>query len=64
MNQYILKINMSVVVDADSDIEMVCENFYARLSELVQSESHMLDASVEGFPMPGNRPPDQEGILA
>jgi len=64
MNQYVLKVDALIVVDSDGDADMVADNFYARLSELVQSEDHMLDAIVVAFPMPGNRPPERQGILA
>lgn len=65
MNRCVLKIGMLVAVDrGDSDIEMVCENFYARLSELVQSEDHMMDCTVEGFPLPGNQPVTGEPVTA
>ena len=63
MNRFILKVDMLVTVDTeDNDLEMICENFYARLSELVQSEEHMMEATVEGFPLPGNQPVTGETV--
>lgn len=65
MNRFILKVNMLAAVDReDNDIEMICANFYTRLSELVQSESHMLEATVEGYPLPGNQPVTGETVTA
>jgi hypothetical protein len=65
MNRFILKAGILIAIDSDdNDIEMICENFYARLSELVQSEKHMLEASIEGFALPGNEPVAEEEVTA
>ena len=55
MNRYLLRINTDMVVDSDRNPVEVCENLYARLSELVQSEDHMLDTDIQWFDMPGNK---------
>lgn len=65
MNRFILKADMLIAIDSDdNDIEMICENFYARLSELVQNEKHMLEASIEGFALPGNEPAVEDEAVA
>jgi hypothetical protein len=65
MNRFILKIEMLIAIDSDNnEIETICENFYARLSELVQSEKHMLEASIEGLELPGSIPAAGEAIVA
>ena len=65
MNRFIVKVEMLIAIDSDdNDIEMICENFYARLSELVQSEKHMLEASIEGFALPGNELVAEEEVTA
>jgi hypothetical protein len=52
MNRHILQVKLTVLVDSDGEVEMVSENFYARLSELVQSEDHMIDACIDSFTLP------------
>lgn len=53
MDRYLLKVNLLVQVDVDGgDPEVIADNFYARLSELVQSEDHMIDAEVQVFRLP------------
>jgi hypothetical protein len=57
MNRYVICVNMSIVVDSESEPEELCDDLYARLSELVQSEEHMLKAEIEYYNMPGNNMP-------
>jgi hypothetical protein len=55
MDRYLLKVGLLVQVDTEGEYEEdIAANFYARLSELVQSEDHMLSAEVEVFPLAGN----------
>ena len=55
MNRYLLRISADIVIDSDSHPMEVSNNLYARLSELVQSEDHMIDADIQCFDMPGNK---------
>lgn len=64
MNRVLLRVNVLVAIDSDESIDTISENFYARLSELVQSEDHMLDALVEGFDLPGNAPATGGAVIA
>lgn len=64
MNRVLLRVNVLVAIDSDESVDTISENFYARLSELVQSEDHMLDALVEAFDLPGNIPAAGEAIIA
>ena len=64
VNRVLLRVSVLVAIDSDESIDTISENFYARLSELVQSEDHMLDALVEGFDLPGNPPATGEAIIA
>lgn len=53
MDRYVVRADMMVVIDTEgSTYEEVSANFYARLSELVPSEDHMLDCNVEAFDLP------------
>lgn len=55
MDRYILEANLLVQVDVmEGNPDDIAANFYARLSELVQSEDHMLDADVQVYPLAGN----------
>ena len=57
MDRYLLEVNLLVQVDVPSgDMSDIAANFYARLSELVQSEDHMIDAEVNAYPLAGNSP--------
>ena len=52
MDRYLLQVNLLVQVDTeDGCTDDIAANFYARLSELVQSENHMLDATVDIYPL-------------
>lgn len=63
MDRYLLEVNLLVQVDTEDGIpEDIAANFYARLSELVQSEDHMLSAEVEVFPLAGNSAESREAI--
>lgn len=64
MNRVLLRVNVLVAIDSDESIDTISENFYARLSELVQSEDHMLEALVDGFDLPDNTPTVGEVIIA
>lgn len=53
MERFIVKVEMMVAIDVGgSTFDEVGANFYARLSELVQSEEHMLMCDVEVFELP------------
>lgn len=55
MDRYLLQVRLLVQVDVDGQYEEdIAANFYARLSELVQSEDHMLDAEVDVYALAGN----------
>jgi hypothetical protein len=55
MDRYLLEVNLLVQVDTEGETpDDIAANFYARLSELVQSEDHMLDAEVNIYPLAGN----------
>lgn len=55
MDRYLLQVKLLVQVDTEDQCEGdIAANFYARLSELVQSEDHMLDAEVDVYSLAGN----------
>ena len=55
MDRYLLQVKLLVQVDAAGQYEEdIAANFYARLSELAQSEDHMLDAEVDIYRLAGN----------
>jgi hypothetical protein len=57
MDRYLLEVKLLVQIDVpNGDMDDIVGNFYARLSELVQSEDHMLDAQVNAYQLAGNSP--------
>ena len=55
MDRFLLDVKLLVQIDAEDKLpEDIAADFYARLSELVQSEDHMLGADVEIYPLAGN----------
>lgn len=53
MDRYVVTVNMTVAIDVEgSTFDEVGANFYARLSELVQSEDHMMACDVEVLELP------------
>ena len=63
MDRYLMEVKLLVQVDvADGSTDDLAANFYARLSELVQSEDHMLDAEVNCWPLAGNSEPPRETV--
>jgi hypothetical protein len=64
MDRYLLEVNLLVQVDTEDGCEDdIAANFYARLSELVQSEDHMLDAEVDVFPLAGNSKTEENAYV-
>lgn len=62
MNRYLLAIELLVQVDDPTGSRQdVAADFYSRLSELVQSEDHMLGATVEAYLLPGSKALADEG---
>lgn len=52
MLQYLIEIEMQMIVDSDLEIDELAENVYARCAELAYSEEHLLDLSVIPSPLP------------
>ena len=53
MNQYIIELEYRLVVEHPSnEVENVAEDFIARLSELATSDAHILNLSVNAYPLP------------
>jgi len=64
MDRYLMEVKLLVQVDvADGAADDIAANFYARLSELVQSEDHMLDAEVNCWPLAGDSAPPAEAVI-
>lgn len=64
MDRYLLEVRLLVQVDAEGQYEDdIAANFYARLSELVQSEDHMLDAEVNVYPLAGNSKTEENACV-
>lgn len=52
MQQFIVDVEMQLVVDSEDDAEHLAENIYARCAELAYSDDHLLELSVFPRPLP------------
>jgi hypothetical protein len=53
MAAYLLEVSAKVVVHSDVDsIEEFLENTYARISEFIPSDEHIVDIELDAFPLP------------
>lgn len=50
--QYIVDIEMQMVVETDLDVEDLAENIYSQCAELAYSDDHLLELSVFPRPLP------------
>jgi hypothetical protein len=53
MAAYLLEVSAKVVVHSDVEsIEEFLENVYARISEFIPSDEHIVDIELDAFPLP------------
>jgi hypothetical protein len=53
MASYLLEVSAKVVVHSDVEsIEEFLENVYARISEFIPSDEHIVDIELDAFPLP------------
>ena len=50
--QYIVEVEMQIVVETDLEAEDLAENIYAQCAELAYSDDHLLELSVFPRPLP------------
>jgi hypothetical protein len=53
MASYLLEVSAKVVVHADEDdLEEFIENTYARITEFIPSDEHIVHIELDAFPLP------------